>query len=255
MIKNFLFITFLLFYSSLFSQKYRLVSGSVPNENALEFKWFTKDVNLDASFDLYRTEAGQNNWVKINEKPIRRSVPLTSSQIESLTSIDEKDALLIYSSAMNDKTIDKKTSFGFMMINAIMNNKLAEVCGIYFKDNTINVSSSYDYKLTLAENENALFTLKNIQYNANYSPESVSNFTGKSGNKIATFNWNYNQEIPIYKIYRGVQSGVYDSSFTVFPSDESMKKSRENIQTYVDNLSNTNVGSTYYYKVSSIDFF
>lgn len=253
--KRILTFIILLLCFQVYGQTYKLVSGSAPGESSIEFKWFTKNVNLDASFDIYRTETGLNNWKKVNENPIRRYVPWKQSEIEAMEAIKGKEAMLIYSSAMNDDSLDKKTSFSFLMLNAIMNNKLAEVCGIYFKDNTISASTNYDYKLTFAGSTSSIALQTNVSYKSQYIPESISNFTGKSGNKKAIFNWSYNQELPMYKVYRGVQSKKYDTSFIVFPSEDNTKSSASNKLSYEDNLANTKVGTTYYYAVSSLDFF
>jgi fibronectin type 3 domain-containing protein len=83
----------------------------------------------------------------------------------------------------------------------------------------------------------------------------VEGFTGKSGNKTAVFDLTYNDNYPIYKIYRGTRAGAYDTFFMIMPSEANIKSTGINKLNYRDNLKGLRPGSTYYYAAAAMDFF
>lgn len=235
------------------AQSHSIFSGSVPNENAIEIKWFTKSPQLDEAFDLYRSDAGKNNWVKLNQEPIKRAKPLSEAEIEAMSSSSEK-SLVQYSAAFLDEPKEHLNNYSLLLISSIMDNPLAELCGIYFKDKTISISQSYDYKLTKAGSNSEIVGISGVRYNANYSGKAVENFAGKSGNKIAVFNWSHDMDNPIYRIYRGTRSNNYDSSFLIFPTMDNLEASKAGKMNYEESLTPIS-GNTYYYSIVGIDHF
>lgn len=230
-------------------QDYKIYTAS-KESNAIQIKWLSKNSSLQAEFDIYRKTNEAGEWQKINSEPIRRAKPLSESELELLPENENNYALAQYSSAFLDETKEFQNNFNYLLFSAIADNKLAEYCGIYFVDKTIDISKTYTYKLKMAGTSNDLATSAPLKYGSDQTNSPISNFQAKPGNLEINFNWDYQEKFQLYKVYRNNNSQLF-----FIPTLEDIQAAKSSKFPYRDKDSTLVLGQSYSYQIVGVDYF
>lgn len=242
------------------AQEYKLFSGNVPNKNAVELKWYSKEMKLDDSYDLYRSEAG-GGFQKLNATPLKHAEVLSKEQIKAEIGKGSKNTpLLMYSRILNNgekEEYDPETNFGLLILLTISDNELAKLAGIYFEDNTVAAGKNYEYRITKAggKSENSLATtgITAGTYSQNAAPLG---FALQAKDKSVDIKWLHDKKFAQYHIYRAASAnGAFQDTITALLSDQQMKDAATGKFFFADDDSLLENGKTYYYKITGLDFF
>lgn len=230
------------------SQDYKLYVASTQS-NSIQLKWMSKKINLESSFNLYRKSDDNSSWTKINEKSIQRANPLTDAELDKLPESDENYALAQYSSAFLDIPKEHLNNYRFLLLSAILDNKLAEYCGIYFIDKSIDPNKFYTYKLTDGSDKELAIS-KPLKYGTDGSYSAIQNLEANTGNKVIELNWIYNSDFQIYKAYRD------DTKSLLFiPTQDDISASKSKKFPYRDADTSLVDGKSYAYQIVGLDYF
>lgn len=247
-----------LLYTSGFAQDdFKLFAGNTAT-GSIQLKWMSKAITPDMQYDLYRkTEGG--NWTKLNTGPIKAARPLTETEVKALGENARNQATAImYSRAieqMKTKPAERDFIYGGLLIQALVNNELAEAMGIYYNDKTAVAGIAYKYKVTLAAGKD-LAESNSIKAQPYLKAEAPIGFAVNAKDKGVEMKWKYDNNYPLYKIARATkQGGTADTVLYSLPSTENIQKSAEGKYFYNDGDNALKAGTTYYYKISGLDVF
>lgn len=234
--------------------------GNIPGKNGVQLKWFSKDMNLDAKYNLYRKEGAESNWIKVNTAVIQRTKTLTQDEFKKNIDLYRKDsAFVFYNSVMNKKETDEQLNtflISGLVMQAIRNNELAAHLGIYFEDLTVQPGKTYSYRLTTAAKEKELALSNPIKVDLYKKESAPDNFQIKALDATVYARWDYSKTRPMYKVQRLISENVQlGKDFFNMPSMNAQSNKDTSNYFFVDNDSALQNGKSYFYRVSSFDFF
>ncbi|MFN0188503.1 MAG: hypothetical protein ACKVQV_07360 [Bacteroidia bacterium] len=258
----FIYCLCLLSWSSSYAQgnEVGLFVGNIPGKTGVQVKWFSKNVNLDATYNVYRKESSETNWIKVNSTAIQRSKTMTQTEIAKSTSNNKNDsAYVLYNSVMNRKEEDKQLKsflLASLVMQSIRDNKLAAHLGIYFEDLSAQSGKTYVYRLTTVEKEKELALSMPIKVETFIKGTAPEKFQLKAMDASVQARWIYKPSCPMYKIQRSsIENGSAERTFFCMPSQDALQRKDTAGYFFTDNDSTLQNGKSYYYKVSSLDYF
>lgn len=160
-----------------------------------------------------------------------------------------------------EKTKFEKMTFDMMLLACDLDRDIANACGLYLADSSINNTKKYTYRFAMYTNSMSATTNPILSLDIDASQLSVNkNITdlkGKSKNKICTVNWkaaNYNSDYSGYNIYRSTDNLNFKKAnrSPVILLSTQFEKNKQYIH-YSDTMSEAN--KKYYYHVKGINFF
>lgn len=160
-----------------------------------------------------------------------------------------------------EKTKFEKMTFDMMLLACDLDRDIANACGLYLADSSINNTKKYTYKLAMYTNSMSTITNPILSLDIDASQLSVNknitNLNGKSKNKICTINWKaseYNSDYSGYNIYRSTDNLNFKkvNRSPVILLSTQFEKNKQYIH-YSDTMREAN--KTYYYHVKGINFF
>ena len=129
-------------------------SGRVPVQNhadnglprskyTISVKWYTPDLLHQQGVNVYRKEAGQNDWVKLNDTPIIKGDRLPPS------SYLQDDNLEAFVTLVNGASASDLQ--GLFLLNVIFksfeSDEYAKFLGIQYDDSSVQKGRTYQYKV------------------------------------------------------------------------------------------------------------
>jgi len=224
------------------AQEYKLFAAS--SENKMQLKWMSKKINIEGSFDIYKSENGA--WQKLNTAPITPSPVITDAELKSPKNPFPNDkSYVFYIQNKNSKetSANKKAYAEYQLaLGAIFDNQLAKHLGLYFEDNAVVKGKSYGYKLVDSKTQKEISVVNNvISGELPNAPENGKVIQEKQHCKLT---WKHNEEFMGYNIYRN------GSKLNAEPIMANLEKA-----VYQTNFIDTNVpAGSYDYVIKGITF-
>lgn len=228
--------------------------GNSAARAIVEVKWYSQRFVYPKGVNLYRRESGESTWTKLNKTPIlpQRTVPAPLLQRDG-----DLDTFLDMA-----RNINSMENNGFMLLNlfakSFQSGDFSKLAGIQFDDVTAQWSKTYEYRVTLVNNNGeSELALSNPVTVGNYRPvAAVADFTVKLEKATAKMTWREEQE-------RFYGINVYRSAL---PDSGTWKKINKTpvVLTETEGAPDSDVmyqdadlqqGMTYYYRIAGLDFF
>ncbi len=214
-------------------------------EGNIEIKWYSSALTYDNGVDVFRQSEGKE-WTKLNDKSIIRGNPNFIFESES----NETEALV---SALQKDWHPK----GIMLLNCLVKsfqeNEFAEFIGIYYVDKTAQKGESYRYKVVSNSKEIAISDWLTNSPTQITPPREIN---VKQTKREVSIYW-----LPEEKRYFGVNVYRQDTNQEFKKVNNypvMVTKSPDENKDYPDRFyidKTIKPGTTYSYKLTSIDFF
>ena len=255
---RYIIILFVLLAGQVKSQGYQLFSGNVPGQTAVELKWFGKQMKLENAYDVYRKDAG-GTWQKLNDKPLKRAAVLSKAELKSSPKTKHDEALYKYSFVMNDTAKGQaklKLKFFILCSQALNDNDMADVLGLYFIDKTVANGKSYDYRLTAAgSSAESFLATANITATDYTQPDGPDALKTGAKEKQVELKWKWSPKAIAYNIYRYSTGAKPDTLLQLIMNDDEIALAKADKFFFTDNDKNLKQGITYKYRVAATDAF
>jgi fibronectin type 3 domain-containing protein len=171
-----------------------------PEQAGIVVKWITPEVLNKQGVNLYRSEAGKNNWVKVNTAPIEIQVQM----IQELNEDSKKFIELLQSKSIEDVANDNILK-ALLAVQTINDPVFAELMATAYTDYSVNFGDKVQYKLMVIEKgkEVQKAISENIKVKA-YTPEILSiDWEHQRHPLFVAFKWNLDPDKYYgYNIYR-----------------------------------------------------
>ncbi len=255
---RYIIIFFVLVSSQVNGQGYQLFTGNTPGQNAVELKWFGKQMKPENAYDVYRKENG-GNWQKINSAPLKRQPALSKADLKSRPKNKKEEALYKYSFVMNDTAkgaAKQKLKFFVLYAQALNDNDMAEILGLYISDKTVAAGKNYDYRLVAAGSNSDNFLATATIATADYTqPDGPLGLASEAKEKEISLKWKWNAKAMGYNIYRYSTANKPDTLLQLIMNDDEIALAKADKFFFTDNDKNLRQGINYKYKVASTDAF
>ncbi|MBK6522889.1 MAG: hypothetical protein IPG08_11450 [Sphingobacteriaceae bacterium] len=160
-----------------------------------------------------------------------------------------------------EKTKFEKMTFDMMLLSCDLDRDIANACGLYLADSSINNSKKYTYKIAMYTNSMSATTNQLLSLDVDASQlstnKNITDLKGKSKKRVCTINWqaaNYNSDYSGYNIYRSTDNVNFKkvNRSPVILLSTQFEKNKRYIH-YGDTMPEAN--KKYYYHIKGINFF
>jgi fibronectin type 3 domain-containing protein len=220
-------------------------AGYTTKENAITIKWFQEKNRFDEGIIIYRKDNVDNNWVKLNDKPLKKPAKLTESEMKAG---DKNNAIYNYIIYSIPKDAMEYENWEFTLIlQTLLNNDFAKYAGMGYTDSKIESGKRYTYKVSYLRSGSEVELGTTDETGMNDAASSVNNSLTLAQNNEKIFcNWEVEQDKFIsYNVYR---DGKKLTEKPVYVFDTEKKQA----YLFADSLSS---GGTFSYTYSGLDAF
>lgn len=161
---------------------------STKENPVILIKWYTDEILYDEGVNVYRKEAGQLNWQRINAQPIIKKTTLPASEIAADPDLEVLGDII--KSATKEELQDDLLSLN-VLIKSFQNNAFADHMGIYFEDTEVESEVTYEYKVERIQNGRGLLIgiSPPIVAGAYIKGLPIDSITVYQEKKAINFNW------------------------------------------------------------------
>lgn len=246
---NFLSLSFLIILS--LNGQIRLYHRLCPTENSIQLKWYGDPLISNDTYDVFRRE-GNNQWLKINPKPIG----LDSFKLSQL----KNDSNTLIANAA--RICEYKPIVSLLLLNTVLasirSQAFSDAIGISFEDTSIIHGRRYRYQLRRSEIGSTTIEAETPEIlTSNQTREKCpQNIHSKIVKKRVSFSWQ-DESLRYYgvNVYRRHADSNNSICLTrqplLFSGQEN--PSGEFAERFIDQL--PSYGGKYYYSFSGVDFF
>ncbi len=234
-----------------------LTSIHKTNTNAVRVKWYGKSFLYPEGVNLYRKEADENNWSKLNSTPIKKG-----DYSPNQTELKQDKELSVYIDMVNSVSKLEGISLLATYVYSFKSEPFSKYIGIEYIDNSLNSGKSVQYKVTVLKNgsEQELAISNIVTTGAATVVEPPQQIDIIAKNKKATIKWL--PETSRYygvDIYRLADSTIQSAKkITKDPIIISKTKNKAGVLGYPEQFfidEKLKEDTAYYYSFKSIDFF
>ena len=219
----------------------------------LNVKWYNQQLVYKKGVNIYRREAGESNWTKLNASPIviQPTVP------PALLQRDE-DLQMFVDMA---KEMDVAEEDGFLLLSlfgkSFQSPDYSRLIGIQYDDHTTTWGKTYQYRVMKLEgNKEIELAVSPIIKTGNYVQEdSIRDLSITLEKNIARMKWR-EEEARYYgvNVYRSTGTNPEWSKVNPTPIVQSESEEGPNAEIMFEDDS-LKEGTIYYYKLAGLDFF
>ncbi|MEM9858673.1 MAG: hypothetical protein AAF843_15035, partial [Bacteroidota bacterium] len=172
------------------------------SRTTVEIKWALRKIVAENGSNIYRRVVGEDSWLKLNELPLVKADSLSPDLAQQLP---EAADFFQIAEEVAKRDADE---IGFMLINLysliFLYNDFAESLGIYFRDTSVQVGTTYEYRVTeiTASSEKEIGISKPIVAGSYQKEDPVTDFMVKQVKKVVELDWEVDDNRFIsYNIY------------------------------------------------------
>lgn len=221
--------------------------AGIDKDNFVTIKWFSNHQFNVEGVNIYNREFGSNEWIKLNQTPIKRSNDISNTT---------RDTTLLFYNALTynkPKNPENEGTWRIAIITTgILDPKFAEFYVIQYVDKEIEFGKTYEYKVVRVENgqekEGSVFNQVKIeQYK---QPQPPTGLIAKEDENSIKFIWTHDKKkFFAYSLYRSDSKQakkvkINKHPIMVFEFKDEAGKSRRAEQFFID--TNLVSGKTYY---------
>ncbi len=251
-----LLIVFAIFSLNLNAQEKKVLVTNTESGNVI-VKWYSKQLWFEHGVNIYRKEVGLSDWNKLNLQPIVKQNKIASSEIQ------KDSSLLAFVDIIEQTPKGKLEGFSLLscIIKSIQSEVFAKYLGVIYHDNSIVPGEKYVYKVARvigktdiefgvsAEIEAGVFKPGN-------PPEEI---VVEPGNHRASIKWKPDEEnyfaVNIYRSSNKESNVKRVNDLPIMLSTYTDEDGKEKYPEYFFKDDSLNYDYTYYYELTSIDFF
>jgi hypothetical protein len=245
---------FVVYCFNLLSQPLSVVAG-IDKDNNITIKWFSNhQFNVDG-VNVYKREVGTNDWVKLNQTPIKRA--------DDVSQTTRDTTLLFYNALTYNKPSDPDDEGTWRLATittGILDPKFAEFYGMQYIDKDIVSGKTYEYRVVRVEKgqETEGSVSNPVKVEPYSKPKSPEGFSASSEENKIKFLWNHDKKkFFAYNIYRsdskqGNKAKINKYPVMVFEFKDPSGNPTKAEQYFIDTSLVT--GKTYYYELTGIDY-
>ncbi len=192
------------------------------DQTTVEIKWVTRSIVLPEGANLYRRQAGTQEWQQLNSLPLTQADALAPSLAEKLPQAQD---FFEIAGQIKDEDLNE---VGFILINMynliFQYNEFAEALGIYYKDATAVPGVTYEYRAARIRNgkEEDIGVSLPIRAGVYQKAPPVENFNVKQVKKVVELAWNVDDSRFIsYNIYYNIKDSLQNVKLNkqpIFPT-------------------------------------
>ncbi|MCS7053016.1 MAG: hypothetical protein NZM09_04710 [Ignavibacterium sp.] len=253
--KNLLITTIIILgLENIFSQPLSVVAG-IDKDNFVTIKWFSNHQFNVEGVNIYKREVGANEWIKLNQTPIKRSNDISNSTRDT--------TLLFYNALTYNKPKDPEDEGTWriaIITTGILDPKFAEFYGMQYVDKEIESGKTYEYKIVRVENgqEKEGSISNQVKIEQYKQPQPPTGLITREDENSVKFLWTHDKKkFFAYNLYRsdskqGKKVKINKHPIMVFEFKDEAGKSKRAEQFFID--TNLVSGKTYYYELTGFDY-
>lgn len=233
---------------------------NTASRTIVEIKWALRKIVAENGSNIYRRAVGEDSWLKLNELPLVKADSLSPDLAQRLP-----EAVDFFRIAEEVAKRDAD-EIGFMLINLygliFLYNDFAESLGIYFRDASAEVGTTYEYRVTeiTASSEKEIGISKPIVAGSYQKEDPVTDFTVKQVKKVVELDWNVDDNRFIsYNIYYNIQDSIQNVQLNNNPLVPTLIRDTETGKEVYPSpqfrFSRMSEGYVYAFRIEGIDLF
>lgn len=236
-----------------------IVSNNLDTINPhIKIKWFIPEIYSPKGVNIYRRGPGEQNWVKILEKPLKKgdySIP--NEEFDKDTTLERFVSLI---DGLSEKELQGLT-LAMILIKSVQSQDYAQYIGVEYHDTDVKLGDEYQYKVSkitaTGEKDIGVSQLIKVKkYERQNPPEDIEI---KGGDEQVLIKWKPDK-LRFYgvDVYRRKEDQQDFEKMNEVPLITSKRKGPDGVLEYPDifytddSLLN---GTTYFYKIVGLDYF
>ncbi|MBS1495169.1 MAG: hypothetical protein JST55_16805 [Bacteroidetes bacterium] len=235
----------LIFSQVSFAQNSFVRAGYSPKEKSVIIKWFQEKNRFDDGVNIYRKDNTDNNWIKLNDKPLKKPAKLTESEAKAG---DKNSAIYNYILYNAPKDAVDYENWEFTLIlKTLLDNDFAKYAAMSYSDSKVEAGKKYTYKVSYISGGSEVELASSDETGIDEAASIVNNsLTLLQNNEKIFCNWNTEQDKFIaYNIYRDSKK-LNDKPIFVFDTE------KKQAYLFADSLTSD---GTYSYTYTGLDAF
>lgn len=221
-------------------------------------KWYSESVYYERGVNIYRSEVGSKNWIKLNDKPIEKGHYVTISELKDEPNLN---VLAEIANKKSGKELEGLVKLS-VLIQSILSERFAHYLGLQFNDSTVELGKQYQYRImeVLSGEKESLISKAGpvaVKYQTKPNPPAGIVLSADEGS--VRFNWKIEEDrFFAVNIYRSTASGGKKKKLNNRPVIVSSYEDERGKLSYPEYFfvdDSVRSGQEYYYQLASIDYF